>query len=107
MTTPSNPGGFLTASQAAQRLHVHPKTVSRWATEGRLECLRTLGGHRRFDPDKVEELAAELGQPASGDSHDPQAALGRAVVAQLAVQGWAITRPGRASPPGDPCDPAA
>jgi excisionase family DNA binding protein len=41
---------WLTASQAATRLHVSPKTVSRWATQGRLAHRRTLGGHRRFDP---------------------------------------------------------
>jgi excisionase family DNA binding protein len=109
MTTPGTRGGFLTTSQAAERLHVHPKTVGRWARQGRLACLRTLGGHRRFDPDTVEQLAADLGQPTSDDSDDsdgPEAALGRAVVAQLAVQGWAIThQPG--SPPDDPCDPAA
>ncbi len=105
MTTRSNRGGFLTTSQAAKRLHVHPKTVARWAKEGRLECLRTLGGHRRFDPHEVEQLAAELGQPASDG---PETALGRAVVAQLAVQDWAVTRqPGNVSPPDDPCDPAA
>jgi excisionase family DNA binding protein len=103
MTTPSNRGNFLTTTQAAERLHVHPKTVGRWAREGRLACLRTLGGHRRFDPHKVERLAADLGQPTSGG---PETALGRAVVAQLAVQGWATTRqPG--SPPDDPFDPAA
>ena len=32
---PANPAR-LTASQAATRLHVSPKTVARWANEGRL-----------------------------------------------------------------------
>lgn len=38
---------------------------------------------------------------------DREPAAEQAVTVQLAVQGWAITRPGRASPPDDPCDPAA
>jgi excisionase family DNA binding protein len=58
---------YLTGAQAAERLHVSPKTVSRWAKQGRLEHLRTLGGHRRYDPDYIDRLAEELtastGQP--------------------------------------------
>jgi hypothetical protein len=38
---------------------------------------------------------------------DDQSTAGQAVTVQLAVQGWAITRPGSTSPPDDPCDPAA
>ena len=41
---------WLTASQAAARLHVSAKTVTRWASEGRLQHRRTLGGHRRYRP---------------------------------------------------------
>ena len=51
---------WLTASQAAARLHVSPKTVTRWASEGRLEHRRTLGGHRRFDPALIDALVAAL-----------------------------------------------
>ena len=50
---------------------------------------------------------ATTGQAASSQ-HDP--ASGQAVAVQLAVQGWAITRPGHASPLDDPCnlfDPTA
>ena len=41
---PSEPK-HLTASQAAALLQVSPKTVSRWAKEGKLPFVRTLGGH--------------------------------------------------------------
>ena len=51
---------WLTASQAAVRLQVSPKTVTRWAKEGRLAHRRTLGGHRRYDPEMVERLARPL-----------------------------------------------
>jgi excisionase family DNA binding protein len=51
---------WLTAGQAAARLHVSPKTVARWAKEGRLAHRRTLGGHRRFDPELRDQLVAAL-----------------------------------------------
>jgi excisionase family DNA binding protein len=51
---------WLTASQVARRLHVSPKTVARWAKDGRLEHRRTLGGHRRYDPELIDALVAAL-----------------------------------------------
>jgi hypothetical protein len=37
-----------------------PKTVSRWAKEGKLPLLRTLGGHRRYSATEIRQLADEL-----------------------------------------------
>jgi excisionase family DNA binding protein len=54
---------YLTGSQVAERLHVSAKTVSRWAKEGKLGHLRTLGGHRRYNPADIDRLARELTQP--------------------------------------------
>jgi excisionase family DNA binding protein len=51
---------WLRASQAAARLQVSAKTVTRWANEGRLAHRRTLGGHRRFDPELIDALVAAL-----------------------------------------------
>ena len=51
---------WLKTSEAAQRLHVTPKTVARWASEGRLEHRRTLGGHRRYDPQLIDALVNAL-----------------------------------------------
>jgi excisionase family DNA binding protein len=39
---------------------VSPKTVSRWAQEGKLPFLRTLGGHRRYPDNEIRALAEEL-----------------------------------------------
>jgi excisionase family DNA binding protein len=44
----------------ADILHVSPKTVSRWAKEGKLPFLKTLGGHRRYPAVEIRQLAAEL-----------------------------------------------
>jgi excisionase family DNA binding protein len=51
---------WLTASEAAARLHVTAKTVTRWANEGRLDHRRTLGGHRRYDPELIDALVEAL-----------------------------------------------
>jgi excisionase family DNA binding protein len=58
IATPS----YLRTAEVAGILHVSPKTVSRWAKEGKLPFLRTLGGHRRYDEVKMRELAASLSQ---------------------------------------------
>jgi excisionase family DNA binding protein len=47
---------FLTRSEVSRLLGVSPNTVTRWAREGRLACLVTLGGHHRFDREVVEQL---------------------------------------------------
>jgi excisionase family DNA binding protein len=55
--------GYLRTAQAAAILSVSPKTVSRWAKEGRLPPhLRTLGGHRRYPEKGIRELADSMRQ---------------------------------------------
>ena len=51
---------YLRTAEVADLLHVSPKTVSRWAKEGRLPFLKTLGGHRRYPEDEIRALAASL-----------------------------------------------
>ena len=51
---------YLRAAEVADLLHVSPKTVSRWAKEGKLPFLKTLGGHRRYPAAEIRQLAAEL-----------------------------------------------
>jgi len=50
---------LLTPAQAAQRLHVSPVTIRHWALQGRLPCITTPGGHRRFHAEDIERLATE------------------------------------------------
>lgn len=47
---------LLTPGQVADMFNVDPKTVTRWAKDGKLNYIRTLGGHRRFHRDEVEKL---------------------------------------------------
>lgn len=51
---------FLLAGEVAHLLHVSPKTVARWSTEGKLPFVRTLGGHRRYDGQLIARIVAGL-----------------------------------------------
>jgi excisionase family DNA binding protein len=51
---------YLRTTEVASLLNVSPKTVSRWAQEGKLPFLRTLGGHRRYPRREIEQLADHL-----------------------------------------------
>ena len=61
---PTSPS-YLRTAQVADILFVSPKTVSRWAKEGKLPFLKTLGGHRRYPEAEIRELAEELREEAT------------------------------------------
>jgi excisionase family DNA binding protein len=56
---------FLRPAEVADLLSVSPKTVSRWAKEGKLPFLKTLGGHRRYPAAEIQELIDVLHQEPS------------------------------------------
>ncbi|MGJ7905699.1 BldC family transcriptional regulator [Actinopolyspora sp. H202] len=51
---------LLTPGEVAAMFRVDPKTVTRWATAGRIGSIRTPGGHRRFRESEVRTMLAEL-----------------------------------------------
>ncbi len=51
---------YLRTSEAARILRVSTKTVSRWAKEGKIPHVVTLGGHRRFPQTVIYQLARRL-----------------------------------------------
>jgi excisionase family DNA binding protein len=53
---------YLRSAEVAAILQVSPKTVTRWAKNGRLPFQRTLGGHRRYPEPAIRELLASLTQ---------------------------------------------
>ncbi|WP_395109839.1 BldC family transcriptional regulator [Actinomadura sp. SCN-SB] len=53
---PSRDSGLLTPAEVANIFRVDPKTVRRWAQAGKLTCIRTLGGHRRYREAEVRAL---------------------------------------------------
>jgi excisionase family DNA binding protein len=46
----------------ADLLSVSPKTVSRWAKDGKLPFMKTLGGHRRYPEAEIRKPVDELRQ---------------------------------------------
>ena len=58
--TAADTRSYLRTAEVADILHVSPKTVARWAKEGKLPFLKTLGGHRRFPAAEIRHLADEL-----------------------------------------------
>ncbi|WP_231648027.1 BldC family transcriptional regulator [Saccharothrix sp. NRRL B-16348] len=51
---------LLTPGEVANLFRVDPKTVTRWATAGRIGSIRTPGGHRRFRESEVQQLLSQL-----------------------------------------------
>ena len=47
------PERLLTPGEVATLFRVDPKTVTRWASAGRIGSIRTPGGHRRFRESEV------------------------------------------------------
>ncbi len=56
---------WLTLTQAAELLGVHPGTVRRWSDEGRIPVHRTEGKHRRYRRDEIELWALTARQADS------------------------------------------
>ena len=62
---------LLTPAEVATMFRVDPKTVTRWATAGRIGSIRTPGGHRRFRESEVKALLAELTTEATEPVRNP------------------------------------
>jgi excisionase family DNA binding protein len=56
---------LLTPGEVALMFRVDPKTVTRWASAGRIGSIRTPGGHRRLRESEVSALLADLTVDAS------------------------------------------
>ena len=51
---------LLTPAEVAAMFRVDPKTVTRWAKDGKLTSVRTLGGHRRYPEAEVRALLDQI-----------------------------------------------
>lgn len=52
-----------TSTDVAEALSVGVSSVKRWTEEGRLESTKTIGGHRRYDPEAIRRFADAKGLP--------------------------------------------
>ena len=59
---------LMTPAEVAALFRVDPKTVTRWADAGKLTAVRTLGGHRRYRQDEVQNLliTSSISLPSGG-----------------------------------------
>ncbi|GAB4553213.1 MAG: helix-turn-helix domain-containing protein [Anaerolineae bacterium] len=71
--------GWVSLSEAAKVLGVHPATVRNWADQGHVPSQRTPGGHRRF---RLADLEAWVQSQNSSNAAEAQvvvqSAMGRA-----------------------------
>ena len=67
MSVTQNDAGerLLTPGEVAALFRVDPKTVTRWASAGRIGSIRTPGGHRRFRETEVRLMLAQLTSEAT------------------------------------------
>jgi excisionase family DNA binding protein len=60
VTRPNEAEKLLTPAEVASLFRVDPKTVTRWAKAGKLNSIRTLGGHRRYREAEVRALLSDV-----------------------------------------------
>jgi excisionase family DNA binding protein len=59
----------MTPAEVAALFRVDPKTVTRWADAGKLTAVRTLGGHRRYRQDEVQNLLVASSLATAGSTN--------------------------------------
>lgn len=47
---------YLTPKEVQKRYGFHPRTLVDWANEGKIECLKSPGGHRRYAVSSLEKV---------------------------------------------------
>ena len=59
---------LLTPAEVGLKFRVDPKTVTRWAKDGKVACFTTLGGHRRYRAADIQ-AAIDGGESARGEQY--------------------------------------
>jgi len=54
---------LIAINNAAEDLGVSEKTIRRWEKEGKMESVRTAGGHRRFTTEAIQQVKNKKYQP--------------------------------------------
>jgi excisionase family DNA binding protein len=61
---------LLLPAEAAELFKVNPLTVTRWANQGRIGSVRTLGGHTRYREAEVLRLLREATRDTGAPGED-------------------------------------
>jgi predicted site-specific integrase-resolvase len=48
---------YITPQEAQKLFGFHPKTLNRWALAGKIDFIRSVGGHARYSVDSLEQVA--------------------------------------------------
>ncbi len=48
---------YITPQEAHKQFGFHPKTLNRWAVAGKIDFIRSVGGHARYSVDSLEQVA--------------------------------------------------
>ncbi len=51
---------YITPIEAQKRYGYHPKTLSRWADNGKIQSIKSPGGHRRYLVESLEKVVAAI-----------------------------------------------
>jgi len=65
------PHRLMSRREVAALFGVSPHTIYRWAREGRLPVLVTLGGRRRYPAEEILRLAQQRGYTARPEVRSP------------------------------------
>lgn len=84
MKTPEGDDDLLTPREVAEIFGVRTTTIARWSREGRLNPIRTPGGHRRYTRSQVRELLAREAESGAFEQRIAEDAV------RLYDQGWSI-----------------
>jgi excisionase family DNA binding protein len=68
---------FFSTGYVAKMFGVDISTIKRWADMGEIPCVKTLGGHRRFTQDTVQELTVKMNFDQEGTNRKSSPAPGR------------------------------
>jgi excisionase family DNA binding protein len=74
---------FFNTHEVAQMLQVDKSTVKRWTDEGKIQCFRTPGGHRKFRSDDVYNFMSTFHYGTSSTPAMPQMATDEAIVKKI------------------------
>jgi len=59
---------LLTPAEVSALFRVHVHTIARWARDGKINCIRTPGGHRRYRESEIRDAMRTDAEKASGAS---------------------------------------
>ncbi len=96
MSVPDPAPTFLSVTETAQRLGVHPNTVRNWVRDGVLPTARIPGSRfHRFDARDVERLRRQRGATVASVEQERRA-IGPELIDATQLSQWATTRDAQA-----------